>query len=1613
MRYIILIVSILTQFYSQSRYIDSLALISIYNNANGANWTKGWFDYRSIDTWFGVTMTGDRVTGLALPANNLDGTLPAEIGDLNELIVLDLRSNQLSGEIPAEIANLTKLITINLSDNNLTGSLPGQIGNLINIENVYLNTNSLDGTLPSSIYKMNKLKKIYLTDNLVSGPIPAGIDSLNNIEEIGFSNNHFEGTFPPIPDLNKLKYLYLSGNYLTGTFHIESLASLIEIEISSNILDSITTLNGLPNFQRLNIGNNKFDFDDIIRNEAKATNSYIYSPQKKYGRKDTVATRLNSSVTLTLPIDGAETYQWYKNGQILVGGTEKELNLNNITDDDFGSYQLETFNTNYSFSIFTDTLVLIQEFNRYSDSLALVQFYNSITNWGSDWDLNLNMETWVGIAIDNNRVIALELSGEGIDASIPSEIGNLTELTTFDLRSNNFTGTIPVSIGNLTKLNTLLLGDNNLSGSIPIQLGKLKNLIWLDLQKNNFSSQIPDIFGELGNIVTLELNDNSFTGNIPSVEGLDSLRTLNVSNNDLSGLIPAEIANLSNLVSLNLSSNNLTGSIPVEIATMDKLVKLNLSHNSLTDAIPSVTNLLVLESLNLSNNNLTGGIPNLNGLNSLKVFRVENNQLTSTNLYHLAEIINSDTINVSGNKFTGQFPVIDHLGNLKVLDISENFFDSIPVLTGLNNLKILKLQNNRFDFNDLIGNQGSASLEYSYSPQKIFGNKDTLTLALDASIILSFPGIGGQTFQWRKNGQVLAGATNQNLNLNPISESDFGDYTLQVSHSAFPGFSIFSDTITLKKNYHVADSLALVALYNSTNGANWTNSWDLNTAVSTWFGVTLANNRVVSLNLANNNLNGTIPAQLEDLIELTTLNLGSNQINGYLPTEFNNLSKLTSLDIHQNNLDSIPQLNGLTSLQSLKVGGNRLDFNDILRNDGIAATEYTFMNQAIFGDKTTIVAVLGSSVTLTFPDIGGDSFQWRKNGSVLTGATNQNLNLNTISEADFANYTLHVSHSSITGFSIFSDTITLKKNYHVADSLALIALYNSLDGANWDNSWSLNTGITSWYGVSFSGGRVVSINLMNNQLKGTVPSQLQNLTALTSLNLSSNQLEGSLLSTIAGLRNLPNLRVLNLSANNLSGTIPAELAEIDSLRELILNSNLLSGTIPASISTFLKLEKLDISSNQLTGAVPANLNNLGTLTDLILDHNQFNALPTFTGLNTLNSFSVGSNLLDFDDIERNIGIAAVYTYSPQDSVDSRRNVNRKLSETIEFTVTTNGENNLYQWFRNGNLLTGATNKTFSKAFAETSDIGNYVLRITNSLVNGLTIYSRPVTVSVQISDYVSRQIVSTLDILDGRKMTLDSNQVNVSIDVDSIYNTVNRIKVFYREIGDNEANFSQETLTNGAGSTVFFTSFDISTYKAGYEFYFTVEANNQLITVPENGLYKSQIRLKNGYQIKNSLITVGDQPDTEPLYNLISLPFVNDVTLRDVIDFHSLGKVNIDYKLLSWNNNTYVKADSTGSLANSKVYFIASKNPVAVRVPNTKRLDSQAHIEKPWIINPSSNSVTVWNIVSNPYPFAISVDDIIAANSGIPLVIKRYDGLANWTAETASILPNSGYAISA
>ena len=124
------------------------------------------------------------------------------------------------------------------------------------------------------------------------------------------------------------------------------------------------------------------------------------------------------------------------------------------------------------------------------------------------------------------------------------------------------------------------------------------------------------------------------------------------------------------------------------------------------------------------------------------------------------------------------------------------------------------------------------------------------------------------------------------------------------------------------------DSLALVALYNSAGGLNWTNNnnW-LVGPIDTWYGVTIENGRVISIELRWNNLVGYLPDEIGELSALISLYLNGNRnMSQSIPSSIGNLRNLKELDLYYGLYSgTIPEsLWSLSNLEYIDLGNNQL-----------------------------------------------------------------------------------------------------------------------------------------------------------------------------------------------------------------------------------------------------------------------------------------------------------------------------------------------------------------------------------------------------------------------------------------------------------------------------------------------------------------------------------------------------------------------------------------------------------------------------------------------------------------------------------------------------------------
>ena len=315
------------------------------------------------------------------------------------------------------------------------------------------------------------------------------------------------------------------------------------------------------------------------------------------------------------------------------------------------------------------------------------------------------------------------------------------------------------------------------------------------------------------------------------------------------------------------------------------------------------------------------------------------------------------------------------------------------------------------------------------------------------------------------------------------------------------------------------DRAALVALYDATGGANWTNktNWSTTAALSTWHGVTTdSDGRVTRLYLYDNELTGTIPASLGDLSNLTALSLYRNELTGSIPGE----------------------LGGMTSLQYLYLSDNEL----------------TGTIPASLGDLSNLTRLYlyGNELTGTIPTDLGD----------LSNLTALNLGNNNLTNLT----TLSLWRNGLTG-SIPGELggMTSLQHLYLSDNELTGTIPAALAGMTSLQHLYLNDNeLTGTIPAALAGMTSLQhLYLNDNELTGSIPASLGDLSNLTRLYLYGNELTGTI---PTDLGDLTNLQQLSLSSNKLTGTIPTEVADLTNLQELYLNGNAdLTGPLPLGL----------------------------------------------------------------------------------------------------------------------------------------------------------------------------------------------------------------------------------------------------------------------------------------------------------------------------------------------------------------------------------------------------------------------------------------------------------------
>uniref|UniRef100_M1C629 non-specific serine/threonine protein kinase n=1 Tax=Solanum tuberosum TaxID=4113 RepID=M1C629_SOLTU len=452
----------------------------------------------------------------------------------------------------------------------------------------------------------------------------------------------------------------------------------------------------------------------------------------------------------------------------------------------------------------------------------------------------------------------------------------------------------------------------------------------------------------------LDLTNNNLTGMIPpSVGNATKMMNFSLFGNRVSGNIPKEVGNMSQLADLSLTDNQLTvGQIPLELGKLSNLRKLKFAHNSnLIGEIPeAIFNISSLEGIDFSFNNLSGRIPTTTGL-------------------HLP---NLEGLYLGVNQFKGEIPLfITNASKLQLLDLSYNFLTgTIPTNLGnLRELQILLLYNNQLTnesrerellfFNSLADCRMLRDLEVGSNPLNgVLPNSIGNLSSTIHNFNIEDAHINGLIPKSIGNMTGLTILSLRGNNLAGSIPSEIGKLKqlqgLYLSNNKLQGH--IPEAV-----YHLSNLVELTLQVNELSGlipeclGNLSmlqhlfldfNKFSSKFPLSLWkmsglLYLSVSRNSIegevpsdigglkaiVELYLYNNHFSGRIPSTFGELQNLQYIDLSNNSFFGKIPLSFANLISLECLDLSSNALSgTIPKsLEKLSYLKRINVSFNDLE----------------------------------------------------------------------------------------------------------------------------------------------------------------------------------------------------------------------------------------------------------------------------------------------------------------------------------------------------------------------------------------------------------------------------------------------------------------------------------------------------------------------------------------------------------------------------------------------------------------------------------------------------------------------------------------------------------------
>lgn len=1080
---------------------------ALQGGANVLNWSAS----VPISDWTGVTISNSpdtsspmRVSGIDLQRDNTEtpklmGEIPAELGNLDGLLRLDLANNsfQKSGglftsqglfkrtshpvllyETSAPIGDLTNLQTLDLSSSNLSGSIPYDLGRLVNLQALDLSGNNLNSNIPQSFELIGdnyavggNTTEIYLD---AARCLPAGLQQSGR--DVRVFVLHTDGS----SQARHTKYCANSLSFF-GWNKTAQMDILEDAAIGTNV--------GVPLVANDRDGDQKKYLIGATHYPGEELNRIANLPEQEwdlYFAKDVFEVLPSGQVRTkgALDYDTVSSYTF----DLFVHDGKDELGNSNENDPRGEDHTKMTVTVNVKNVLECGEAGATAA--PASSGPGLIADCTNLLGMKKDlqgaatlnWAADRSMSEWTGITVSGTP---RRVTGLAID----------------------------------TRNDHAALGNSQLTGRLPTAITKLDALQTLDLRRHRLGHDIPTELGSMSSLRELTLEATSMTGGIPT-----------------------ELGNLSNLTKLNLENNHLTGGLPKELGKLTKLTELRLMGNTMSiDAIPSeFSNLQRLNVLHLmknpnlqDRNSLHNGVCFPVGLKRVPDIKPDPREWTERHPWCPGVEFSASTaeISVKENTAPGQnigspFAASNPNSATLTYALSGDDADSFSLDTSTGQLKTK---------GDLDYESGKTAYQVVVSVSDGVANPDvddTIAVAIkvtnavecedngaSAGLISDCKTLAGMRsslqsetipgvtpLNWKTDvpitqwhGVTLGGTPQRVTEINLINP---GAGAL-LKGTIPTGFGSLSELTKLRIRRH-----ALRGPIPSDLGGL---------------------SKLTHLVLTNGpGLSGSIPASLGNLSALTHLRLGHNVLRGQIPEELGNLQSLQVLDLYQDYTLAPPNKftgcvpKGLERVPNSDATEHGLVFcapPDFKSDTAtIDISENTPANTNI-GDPIVASNPANAVLTYTIGGTDGASFGIKaQTGQIITKA---DIDYETKTSYQV---TVYVSDGRGAGTDdSIAVTITISNVLECEDEGAvaaprtnaqlfadcekLLAASHSLKGASLN--WGPSVLIADWDGVTISGtpGRVTGLDLTNKGLRGDI-SVFSGMTELESLKLVGNSLTG-------------------------------------------------------------------------------------------------------------------------------------------------------------------------------------------------------------------------------------------------------------------------------------------------------------------------------------------------------------------------------------------------------------------------------------------------------------------------------------------------------------------------